>query len=392
MKHLTCLQTLNVTDNCLTSLRDLESPSLQNLSANGNPFTVLDFDPSKLPSLEEVKFGSKHSQFVSFSILESSVTDSLKLEVSDCGRQALIIPPPDTLENPKELDSYVTRRDITLEQICTMDPEMQYKSLLWLIENKNVEFESLDLAGQQAFYTHIGMEKLQIILSKVPEIVKLNVSNCELQTIPRNIENLPRLKQLYLQDNIIDKCDQIINTCVEEIHLEGNPILGVDFDHVSIPSLRILKVGSTETKYISLNLLQKAREGRLKIDVPNKYLTYLVFPNQSCVTTVNCLRTFVDNASLDLTTVPPSEKRDTFSWVLQHNGQLLESLRMPEIGEEQKNSEEGRRDLEDIISHFDMHKHQLVKLKHLYMSNTGLRSVPNVSMLNNLLTVDFSRN
>ena len=145
LTNLENLTHLDIGKNSMTSLKGLESKTLECLVAVGNSFPVLDFNPDKVPSLKEVSFGSEKCKCVSIEVLQKSLTRPLKLKLSDEGRQHLMIPLPNLLENPTELETYAHTKEINLGQFNTQDPSEQLECILWMIENKKVEYEVLNL-------------------------------------------------------------------------------------------------------------------------------------------------------------------------------------------------------------------------------------------------------
>ena len=385
LTNLVNLEYLDIGSNFIESLKELKNTSLKTLVADGNLFSVLDFDPSRVPSLEEVRFGSEKCQMVSFQILQKASTGIPMLKLSEPGTQALIIPPPDILEKPEELEAYVQNTEMSLNRFSTSEPEKQYKSMLFTIEeNKSVGFDVLNLAGETAFCKTVGLSGLQSITGRIPKITKLDLSDCQLDRIP-DIEALTELQILTFNRNNISSVETMRNESVVEIDLQYNPIPGINLNRDSIPSLKVLKIGSPETKYVSLSVLSEVSAGTLEVQVASEHTNSLVFPPASFMSDAESLASFVDSASLDLTTVSIEEPNGALEWVLKNSGPALKSLIMSNFID---NSE---RDAA-LFSIFEEEKDKLVQLRYLTAQNLGLKSLPDLSNMNNLLAADFSHN
>ena len=367
------------------SLKDLENKSLKTLVADGNLFSVLDFDPSRVPSLEEVSFGSDKCQIVSFQILQKASTSSPTLKLSAPGMQTMIIPPPDILEKTEDLKSYVEDTEMSLNRFNTSEPEKQYESMLWTIEeNKSVSFNVLDLTRENAFCKDVGLSGLQSITGKMPKMTKLDLSDCQLDRIP-NIEALTELQTLTLKRNNISSVEIIRNDSVVEVDLQYNPIIGINLNRDSMPSLKVLKIGSSATKYVSLSVLSEVSVGTLKVQISSEHTNSLVFPPASCMSDTRFLSSFVDSACLDLTIVSIEERNGALEWVLKNSGSALKSLNMSNFIDDSES-------LSDLFKIFEEEKDTLVQLRCLTAQNLGLKSLPDLSSMKNLLTADFSHN
>ena len=385
LTNLVNLEHLDVGSNLIESLKGLENKSLKTLVADGNLFSVLDFDPSRVPSLEEVSFGSEACQLVSFQILQKASLGVPRLKLSGMGTQTLIIPPPDILETPKELEAYVQNSEMTLNRFNTSEPEKQYESLLWTIEeNKSVSFDILNLAGESAFCEAVGMSGLQSIIAKMLQMTKLDLSDCQLDRIP-DVEALTELQTLKLKRNNISSVETTSSESVISVDLQYNPIHGINLNRDSIPSLKVLKFGSPQTKYVSLSVLGEVGAGTLNVEVASDHANTLVFPPANCLSDAGSLASFVDSASLDLLSVPIEERNDVLKWVLKNSGSALKSLIISDFME---NSE----GISDLFGIFEEEKDKLVQLRYLKAQNLGLKSLPDLSNLQNLSTADFSHN
>ena len=130
----------------------------------------------------------------------------------------------------------------------------------------------------------------------------------------------------------------------------------------------------------------------LRFKFSDHYHEYIIFPKGDCFNDTERLRTFVDNAALDLTSIKENERQSAFAWVIKHSGSTLKSLDIsdPEIEREKSGSK--KQYIQDILSVYDQEKGTLQQLKYLCLRNLGLASIPDVSNFRNLIRADFSHN
>ena len=117
--------------------------SLKRLVGNGNLFPVLDVDPTKVPLLADISFGSEKCMFVDFPVLEKASTTDLKLQCSEEGKKCLMIPPPSLLNNKSELTTYIKNTELSLDHFHTSDSKLQCECVLWAVQNKPIEVHEL---------------------------------------------------------------------------------------------------------------------------------------------------------------------------------------------------------------------------------------------------------
>ena len=381
LKHL---QNLALNDNQLTSLVTLESNSLKTLTVTGNLFEVLDFDPAKVPSLSEVKFGSENCQFISRLILKKAATPQLKIKITNGKSAKLLIPLPHLLQNSEQLDEYLKCREISLDMFNTEIPQKQLDCILWLLENWHPEYETLNLAKGDDFCTSVGITKLEHIISKMPLIRNLILSDCSLTNVP-DLKYSKQLQFLDLRGNNIDTFTNVCNDSVKEINVQGNPIMGFDLDNNTLPDLKYLKLGSKNTKFLSLSVLEKMVSMGLTLEWPKT----LAFPPFHSNVSEFQIKTFVQNASLDLRTIPLHDRRSAYEWILEHSDSRLKSLSLSVLpGKDHESQIEGRA----LLDTYDLEKYRLVDLKHLHLRDIGLDFTPDLCGLDNLTEVDLGCN
>ena len=387
LTNLVELTELNVSGNQINSLHSLESRSLKTLILVDNPFPVLNFSPDKLPSLNNVMFGSETSHFVCFSVLEKVSNRKLKLEVTESCKQKILIPLPHTLSDMEKLEKYLKNKELHLSQFNTGDPEIQMKCLEWLTGDGVLNYASLNLANETRFCASFEMSEIEDALSRLQNVKKLVLSKCSLCTIP-DIRYLSQLKILDLENNNIDTFDNVSSDSVQEIKLQGNPIVGFDFDTKFLPNLKNLKMGSCCTRYLSLHLLDCIVNTPLKVECVEEYSSYLMYPTAACLKNKGSVRIFLQNASLNLTSIPSDARNSAFVWILEHCGSALKSLNMS-IGFER---EEEKGIMDSIIEIFGLEKSNLIKIESLYLRNLGLTVAPDLLDLKSLRKLDLGYN
>ena len=89
------LQSLDLSQNQIKSLKHLHSQTLKKLCVIGNLFSSLSLNISYLPSLDDVTFGSDKCHFVDLSVVRSDIN----LNVSNDYSQNLIFPLASVLKN-----------------------------------------------------------------------------------------------------------------------------------------------------------------------------------------------------------------------------------------------------------------------------------------------------
>ena len=264
--------------------------------------------------------------------------------------------------------------DISMNPIETIDVDFDQCPNVKEIKVSSEEIKSLS-AGV--------LQKITDGDLTISGLTKLDMSSLGLSSVP-DISNLGELKYLNIENNNIDTLHNVKSATLAEIRATGNPIKEIDLDTTFLPSLHNLVVGSKETKYISLRILQIVREKQLNLDIPDDYLNYLVFPSKSYLKNEESLWEFVDNPSLDLTVVPTTEHLTTCEWVLARNGSKLKTLKISRDVELDEES--------DIIPVFNSHRTQLHQLMCLSLTKVSLKLLPDLSSLSNLWNVDLRFN
>ena len=387
-KDLDSLKVLNLGENSINSLSSLQNNSVVTLIVDKNSFTILDFDPDQLKSLKKVIFGSEYCEFVAFPVLVRASNGEPILHLREDFMQKLLFPLPNVLENAQDLRECVKNTEITLRQFNISNPLKLSECINWLAREHPLTQEVLNLDDENDFCKSIGMEKLGEMILNVRTIKVLKLANCQLFSVP-STKSLACLEQVDLKNNQIKytNLNTDFSASIVEIDLRDNPVEGFDLDQVSLPDLKSLKIGSSETKYISLSLLKRVADKSVAITISEDHAQYLVYPpgNLLISDAVN-LSKFVDDANLDLTKIDENERKSVFMWVVKHSGHMLNSLKLSISDSENKHLSD------DILAIFEREKKSLEQLKSLQMTNVGLSSLPDLSYFKNLADANFSNN
>ena len=377
VSKLNHLEILNISNNPITSLENLESESLRTLIAREIRCQAIDFNPDMVPELEELCFSSNICEFICIAVLHIVATEKLKLNIPNECSQSLFIPPLGLLNSPTYLSQYLLSKEINAQMFNTDNAQQLMKCIIYWVENAPQQPLVLNLTGQG----DLCGGYLNTVISKVSTIRRLVLRNCGLVNFP-DLHQLTNLLVLDLSANgITSFCDNI-NPTLEELDLRGNPILGYHLGQKSLPDLKLFRMGSQQTKFLSLQLLERMVEKSVNIDIHHR--DALVFPSPVDMLNIDA---FVNNATLDLTTIPLAEKKRAIEWVLNYSASMLKTLVIAfPCGPESS------RHRETILVKFEENLDKLIKLNHLVVNNLGLVHMHGLSNLKNLKSVDYSQN
>ena len=380
--NLDHLISLDISYNAITTLEEVKNSSLKMLNVSGNMFSVLNFMPVKIPNLVKVAFGSAPCKFVSIPILKKSESGKLELKILDNCRNLLLVPSANMLNDRVQLSTFLTSAEIKLNQFGTDEPEKQCEALMWLTENKDFACKCLNLEGHKEFCLNVGIETLNHIIFKINTITTLLLAQCNLLQIP-DISSLSQLLTLDLRDNYITELNLANNKTLQEIDLQGNPILSYHLSDDSLPALKLLKLGSNSTKYISLGIMSRVHKTVLEVKIEKMYEEYLIYPPARVLGRKIEFDKFFADASLTLSSIPADEREEALSWVIKHSGTHLKSLRFSNIEHDCVGI---------LLDTFTKHVNHLKQLRHLYLDGLDVTMLPDISSLENLCLVDLREN
>ena len=372
------LKELNVSHNAITSLEKMANSRLESLIVNDNPLEVLDFSPASVPLLKKVTFGSDECQYISFIILENA--PHLKLRLVERHKERLLIPHPDILETIDGVASFVHNTELHLKMFNTLDPEQQYQCIIWLIKSNGQKYKALNLRGKNEFCAHIGNGKLKQILSKLPNITELDLSDCNITTIP-DIKCLPKIQSL-----------DVTKDPIECIYIDFNSAL----------TLQQIKCGSPDTHYITLPVVNRVLNGKLNVTVAKEFQPFLYLPSQDVLECRTKMLNYVAHPERFLPDVKDTRKRyEALTWLFTSSKSQFSVL---DFSSQQwlfkKDSDVNIINLNevDILSLNDCGLktipmlRNLSQVKHLNLSGNQIRKLFIDEELSSLVTLDISNN
>ena len=409
MTALSQLEVISARNNNIEKVESRCLPSsVKKLKITKNPISCVDIDCTWLTDLSELDFGSKATRYISFPVLERVCNGDLSLNIPEQLKKYLLMPPAFLFYNQvhftfyiKNIKAYLKAPETFLKHIPKT--EAKKKAFQWLrcrsgyqsikldldsqdwLSDYNVDLSNLSLKGIVTLVLSNCKLKTMPLFTDLLDLKHLTISNNNLVKVPE-VTNLKKLKTLILKNNNIDSMDRIVSTTLTDINLHGNPIKEIIVQYNSLPLLQYLGVGSKQTQYISLALLEKVREEQLHLDIPDECLKYLVYPSSSFFKNKQKMWTFLDSPFLDLTLIPKEERHYAFEWVMKYNDSKLVSLNLVASSEsdEEKNSK--------LLETFDYFKQNLHQLMHLRINFFNITSVPDLSSLTNLLDINLKCN
>ena len=386
---LSKLHRIDLSDNEIDTITIANVPieSLCELDVSMNPIAQFNAKWCDLKKLQKLRIGSPKLKYICHPLLQKAAS-GLELFVHETSSQSLRYPPYNIVQNVYELRDFVEKRELSLKHLSEIEKK---ETINWLFGTQvtKVEFLCLNFAYEGSFCSSMGMDKLNRLLSSMSSLTELNLSNCKLQDFPE-ITQLLNLKVLNVKNNSIVSLTKFSNKTLAEIDLSGNPILGYNFDKTALPALQCLTIGSTETKYLSLQVLKMVMEKLLELNVDSNWLKHLIYPPEQCFTKKNQLDEFVKTASFDTKLINKNERESALKWVLSHSSCMLRSL---SISYSQKTDvSDHSEEVKEVLAIFKEQLGNFGNLQQLSMNCLGLRQMHNLSALSKLIKVDYSHN
>ena len=382
LPDLACLQfleTVDLSNNSLTSCWDLENSHLRSLNIEGNPIEDVTINPNKFPSLEKLTIGSLVSRFISFDLIRKMNDEVLELNVSERYHDNLLLPPPAAVFGDRQkLECYMEAPETYMIYISDIDDRI--RALQWLLMQNFKSFETFSLDGQPEL---VRDNPLVLSYVSLQNITALDISKCYLSQCP-HLNYLHGLRSLDISDNCIMTLSEI-EKCrfLEHLNIVGNPIDVIDCETGLFETLKTLKLGSTYTKVISSKVLKRTLETELDLRV--KYWESLLCPTYAFLSDFGSMKTFLAKPETILNTLPDESKAQAFSL-------LVRWFQEPPL----------ELDLSDMSALFDhwvsdetnrvLSSPNLDNLEMLILHNCSLKVIPNFDRLNSLETLDLSCN
>ena len=378
VSSLVLLQDLDLSHNLISDVHSLTHNNLKSIVIHNNRFECLNFNPLNLPELQNAIFGSVSTRFVSFAILEKSCAGDVHLGVIDEYQERLVLPSYNILHgNPEDLFSYVHSDEINLNNIS--DERDRQCALFWMLKNKQKDVRVLDCS-----YTKY--DGTQSILTDYPYLENVRIvcmKGCGLSTFPE-IKSLSDIEVLDISDNNIHSVpENIRSNSLQNLNVSTNPIVAFNTDFSSFAALQKISIGSSKTKYIVPNLLQRMTTG-LDVAIDKSAMSSLVYPPRDVVGNKKDLRDLVEKRVFSLKGIDYLRKFDCFNWFLNESATQFNSL---DLSFEKKFLTENQIDLDACFTMVSLHA-----LKELYLEKCGLDSIPNVSGMPQLKLINVRNN
>ena len=264
--ELRYLKNADVSGNKLVKIP--RSDSLENLNISRNHIISLSLSEVDFPKLSHVTVGSEELQLIQFDTVIRIVDEGrFELRVVEEFRNQLIFPPLfrgnfDPSQYIKEPEKYLHKIEILKRRQATD----------WLMSAADFTFTRLDLSKQSGLFGFYTPKEFCELFKNpnVKNIKTLYLNHCQLSMIP-NIEYLVQLERLDMVDNYLTDVSTLQNEQLKYLDLRRNPIDLVHIDCQKCPNLIELKVGSTKTKDVSNELLQRICCSKLELLVDENY-------------------------------------------------------------------------------------------------------------------------
>ena len=404
--ELRYLKNADVSGNKLVKIP--RSDSLENLNISRNKTRSLSLSEADFPKLSRVTVGAEELQFIQFDTV-IRIVDERRFELRVVGefRNQLIFPPLfrgnfDPSEYIKEPEKYLHKTEILKRRQATD----------WLMSEADFTFTQLDLSKQsELFGSYTSKEFCELFKNpNVRNIKTLYLNHCQLSMIP-NIKYLVQLERLDMVDNCLTDVSTLQNEQLKYLDLRRNPIDLVHIDCQKCPNLIELKVGSTKTKDVSNELLQRICCSKLELLVDENYtdnITPVVKEILSDDLKKKSIGNFLTEGGFDVTWYTLQDQPETYvdrlCQILSLDKRMINSLKL-----DNKLTEEflpmkvkflHHFKLQDIkclnlsyvkIKTLDSVKH-FDKLREIQLENCNLTCIPDMLFSNTLEIVDIRDN
>ncbi len=252
----------------------------------------------------------------------------LRLSLKPKFQSHLLLPPRRMLDKPEQKYDVLLRRYLrTPEKYLKYirDLPKREEALRWLLENFD-SFSSFDLTGQEHLFYHMKFDRVNDMLRQdsLRKITSLDLSNCGLRLCPE-LQHLTKLQALNLRGNTIEDLEEV-EKCSSLRHLDlvGNPMEAIFSETELFENLEELKIGSQptnehvkHTKYISHQVLQRWRDGKLSLTVDPDCKEYLVCPSGSVLDDVKKVDNYLRYPESALTKdLSDAEKLGVLEWIV----------------------------------------------------------------------------
>ena len=142
----------------------------------------------------------------------------------------------------------------------------------------------LELSHLNGTFIRVSQTKLLESLcgQNLHDIKILDLSYCQLSELP-DLKYLTKLESLVLVQNALIDISNIKNESLKRLDVSLNPIETVDINFDHCPEVKVIKVGSEQTKCLSKNLLQRMADGNLFVEFDERYRAQIKVPPQDVI-------------------------------------------------------------------------------------------------------------
>ena len=387
INQLSCLKCLNLSRNTNLNSKGLpllELPKLEELNITHCPINSLSIHPMTSKSSKLlIIIGSKETRYITMSLLNRIQTGKVKLEVIEDFRKQLMFPPFKCFENLNELSKFIEHPE--KELLLLENTEKTIKTLTWMLSSENSTLQSLNLSGYSAIYDMYRDKWLKEVLSspQIPTVTTLNLSGCNLKHVP-DLKFLQNLEKLDLSYNALKEIDRKLNfATMKTLVLTGNPLERIELlefgQKETLPNLELIECGSPETKYIGMPVLQRAAEGKLKIDVPIEHRETLILPPCRLLDEgPTGLKECVKQPEIFLKNV--ADKKNILLWSFNDDKQSVDLSGLKDICEDH-----------NVLNEV-LRSPKLAGIKHLNLSDCGLLTLSDLTHFKELKSLSFCSN
>ena len=422
--NLPDLQVLDLSHNKLQTIpSNFKHETLSQICIENNDIETLKWPLENLPALTYVRCGSRHMCYIEKDILLKA-TSELTIEVVQSAEFALKFPPYDVIVSGKHAISAFLGKGDELDLSSRCGP-ITYREAKTLLNKTTAPIKCFKLSGQQPLckkkedFTKIlghknlkDLEKIyvdQCNLSEIPNLKQftelqycnlnhnkvstpwffstkfklpclreLHMMNCELESMC-NLSALPLLKYLDISHNKITSCEKFQESFAEPhplevLYIDGNPIKEIKIRTESFASLTELKLGSEETTYISFNILERAAQKSMSIEVPSNFKEYLLVPSlKDLENGADGIRQFLNCTTVDFAIIRSASKRvKALNWYLNEKYRYGGGVLSLVLTDQKDFCEDSHTKFSDLFSHPILQQY----LEGLDLDDCGLKAVP----------------
>ena len=255
------LKIANLSCNKLKSVP--ESSTLMSLHVVDNDMRVLSLERRMFPNLINIEAGSSRLQFITFESLKE-----FSVKIDEKYHRFLIMPPRCVWDNADGLKRYVSEASYPVECLIHVDDSSLKDAISWLGNDADITFVELDLSNRSEFVKRIGLDKFGELLHgrNLKELMSLNLNQCGIKEL-LDLEHLKQLKTLCMADNGIVDIKTLIHSSLDTLDVTNNPIHTIDVNFEQCPLLKHIRAGSLNTQSVSLNVLQRIADDKLRISI-----------------------------------------------------------------------------------------------------------------------------